>query len=317
MNRRPIFRPRDAVLLALVLAGQLGSATVAWADDRPLDARWIALQEQSRAALATLNAPLRHGRAAGPDLPASARLVVVGFTGGREGPDSRVSGVVRLRRQIQQSITDRDHVVVMTYNNRDWSRAAADVAARMPAVTPIGLAGHADATQRPLVVVFGHSWGGGAITKFARLLGERDIDVALAVYVDAFSLRNPRVPGNVRYAVNLYQRSGIFRGLPLRGKSKLVLEDPSATMLLANLQIKPQTDRYFGWHWNLVQPLLYLHHHRMGHDVRLHHYLLTLIEAVDREDDLRPPASITCELDDQDACAGDLEVMHTAAATGP
>jgi hypothetical protein len=127
--------------------------------------------------------------------------------------------------------------------------------------------------------------------------------VALAVYVDAFALRNPRVPANVRYAVNLYQRSGILRGLPLRGKGKLVLEDPAATTLLANLQIKPQTDRYFGWHWNLVQPLLYLHHHRMGHDVRLHRYLLAVIEnPIDT--DLPQPSQRAPSPFDDDSLAG-------------
>src|SRR5690606_18338157 len=136
----------------------------------------------------------------------------------------------------------------LTYNNRDWDQAPDDITARValdenPAATAL--------PARPLILVFGHSWGGGAITKFARRLGTRDIDVALAVHVDAFSLRNPRVPANVHYVVNLYQRAGIFRGFPLRGKSHLVLEDPSATTVLANLRIKPQTERYFGWHWNL------------------------------------------------------------------
>lgn len=299
MTRRSTHRPRSLLLTSFVLMAHLASAAVTWASDGSADARWLALQEQSRRALAALRASTEWDTSAGP----ATRMVVVGFNGGREGPDSNVSGLVRLRRQIDASMAGSGHVVAMTYNNRDWARAAGDIAA---------YAGSVAAGPRPLIVVFGHSWGGGAITKFARRLGEHDIEVALAVYVDAFALRNPRVPGNVRYAVNLYQRAGILRGFPLRGKSKLILEDPDATTLLANLQIRPQTDRYFGWHWNLVQPLFYLHHHRMGHDVRLHRYLLTLIEAGDAPADEAPG----CALDGDAPCDDDADVARTAAAAG-
>ncbi|ODS52130.1 MAG: hypothetical protein ABS36_18430 [Acidobacteria bacterium SCN 69-37] len=290
MYCRPSFRFRF-VLPALMTLALLGSAaTPSRADDRPDAARWLVLQQQSRAALASLGHPVRNA----VDDEASAaptRLLVVGFTGGREGPDSRVSGLVRLRHQIEATFVDDPNVVALTYNNRDWDQAADDIAARVALdENPLATAFPA----RPLIIVFGHSWGGGAITKFARRLGTHDIDVALAVYVDAFSLRNPRVPANVHYVVNLYQRAGIFRGFPLRGKSHLVLEDPSATTVLANLRIKPQTERYFGWHWNLVQPLLYRQHHRMGHDVRLHRYLLGLIESVETPaDPLSAPNALT------------------------
>lgn len=281
-------------------------ASHAYADDRLLVSQWALLERQSREALAALT------RASGIYARTSSapRMIVVGFTGGREGADSRVSGVVRLRRHIEESMTGDDRVIALTYNNRDWSDAADDVLAQVQALSRHA-AGDAEAPASPLIIVFGHSWGGGALTKFARRLGAQDVEVALAVYVDAFALRNPRVPGNVRYAVNLYQRSGIFRGLPLRGKSKLVLEDPSSTTLLANLRIRPQTDRYFGWHWNLVQPLLYLHHHRMGHDVRLRHYLLTLVEASADEDEADDASSAAPCPSAGEACS------HSAAALAP
>ncbi len=278
----------------------------AYADDKFLVSQWALLERQSREALATLTRT--SGLSTRPAL--APRMIVVGFTGGREGADSRVSGVVRLRHRIEESVAGDDRVIALTYNNRDWSTAADDVLAQVDALSRRAAA-DAETTDSPLIIVFGHSWGGGALTKFARRLEAQDVDVALAVYVDAFALRNPRVPGNVRYAVNLYQRSGIFRGLPLRGKSKLVLEDPSSTTLLANLRIRPQTERYFGWHWNLVQPLLYLHHHRMGHDVRLRHYLLTLVEAsVDEDEDDDASSAAPC------LSAGEM-CSNSAAALAP
>ena len=111
---------------------------------------------------------------------------------------------------------------------------------------------------------------------FARELKKEGVEISLAIYIDAFSWRNPRVPDNVRYAVNFYQRSGILKGFPMRGKSKLIPEDAQATLVLGSYQIKPQTE-FWGWSWNLVQPLLYRHHHRIAHDLRLREYLLEIV----------------------------------------
>ena len=129
-------------------------------------------------------------------------------------------------------------------------------------------------------MVYGHSWGAGAIAKFARALGREGLDVALAVYIDAFTFRRPRVPENVRYAINIYQRAGLLRGFPLRGKSALVARDPAATVILANLRVTPETG-HFGWNWNLVQPMLYRQHHRIGHDVRIARLILDVVALPD------------------------------------
>lgn len=246
---------------------------------RPGDPLWDALLQDSRQALASLV----HGLALAPVVSSDAglalrpRMVVVGFTGGLERQDSRVSGVVRLRRKIDAHVGDTADVTALAYNNFDWREATRDVLSLAREIRDEADFGASVAP--PVVVVYGHSWGGGAITKFARALRDEGLDVALAVYIDAFTLRTPRVPDNVRYAVNIYQRTGIFRGLPLRGKNKVVAESPDDTVILANLRIKPDTD-HFGWNWNLVQPLLYRHHHRIGHDVRIQRFLLDLVSVV-------------------------------------
>jgi pimeloyl-ACP methyl ester carboxylesterase len=171
-------------------------------------------------------------------------------------------------------------VRALTYNNFRWRRAASDVVALAradgAATSPAGLPGGDLSLPQPFIIVYGHSWGGGSIAKFARLLRDEGLDISLAVYIDAFTVRNPRVPDNVRYAVNFYQRAGLLRGLPLRGKRQLVPESPDATHILGSYRLRPDTD-HFGWNWNLIQPLLYRHHHRISHDVRLQHYL---VEAV-------------------------------------
>lgn len=259
-------RPRPAVLrLVLLMALWTVSAPV-WASDH--DDAWMALRQRSLEALASLSAS---GAVLTPaaEKVSTPAVIVVGFTGGLERRDSRVSGVVRMRRAIAEASGASPDVVVATYSNFHWRRAATDVRRLVPAAD--------SATPRPLVLVYGHSWGAGAITKFARALDAHDIEVALAVYVDAFTLRQPRVPANVRYAVNLYQRTGILRGLPLRGKKALRADDPTFTTVLGSLRVTPRTE-HFGWNWNLVQPLLYRQHHRIGHDVRLRDYLITLVD---------------------------------------
>jgi hypothetical protein len=241
--------PLPRLVCILLLVGPL--ATTALADPgRRADGGWDALQERSRKALASR-----------PGVP----TIVVGFTGGVEGQHSQVSGVVRLHHAIDQQFAHTPDVIALAYSNFTWKRAATDVAALVRGQ-------HA----APAIVVYGHSWGAGAIGKFARELERQGIAIALAIYIDAFTMRNPRVPGNVHHAVNLYQRTGLLRGLPLRGKKHLVARDPAATVILGSLRITPET-AHFGWSWNLVQPLLYRHHHRIGHDVRIQEYLLELL----------------------------------------
>jgi hypothetical protein len=248
-------------LVAVLVLGVSGPALAR--SDPP----WLALHAQSRLALADLLRPQgvveETGAATTAVMP---RTVLVGFTGGMERRDSRRSGVVRLSRTVVEQLPDTPGLEARVYSNFAWRRAARDV--RSLALEP--------GAAPPLIVVYGHSLGAGAITKFARELSRHDLEVALAVYIDAFTLRSPRVPGNVRYAVNVYQRGGLLRGLPLRGRGRLTIDQPERTQLLANLRVRPESG-HFGWHWNLVQPLLYRHHHRIGHDRRLHGFLLEIV----------------------------------------
>lgn len=265
-----------AAILGAVLV--LAPSQLAAADD-PTDPGWAALHQESRQAIATLAqalaVPLASSDAA-PVVEPRVRTLVIGFTGGLERRDSRVSGVVRLRRSIDTAAADAD-VTALAYNHFSWREATRDVLdITRDLRAELGAADLARVPVQPLVIVYGHSWGAGAIGKFARALREHDIEVALAVYIDAFTVRAPRVPDNVRYAINLYQRAGLLRGWPLRGKSSVVAEAPQHTIILANLQVTPNSG-HFGWNWNLVQPLLYRQHHRIGHDVRIRQLLLDVV----------------------------------------
>lgn len=262
------------VVLVTVL---VGPASPARANDH--DDAWARLRDRSIEAVGTLAASRPETESVSE--VGAPSVVIVGFTGGLERRDSRVSGVVRMHRAITARVGPTDDILSMTYSNFKWRQAVTEVRR----VVQEG----DDAGPRPLVIVYGHSWGAGAISKFGRALHADGIDIALAVYVDTFTLRQPRVPANVRFAVNLYQRTGVLRGLPLRGKKTLRADDAEATVVLGSLRITPRTE-HFGWNWNLVQPLLYRQHHRIGHDIRLRDYLIDLVEESRRSLAVRNPA---------------------------
>ncbi len=276
---RPILTPARAayarqVRVAVVCVGVLvttiaiGSGVavadthaIPWRGGWPADrtAGWVA------DVWCTPEPPSRH--LAGPvAVSPSAPLVVVGFTGGRERPDSPRSGVVRLGRTVAAAASFGQDVTVRLYNNAEWEEAGRDV---------LALVAGSGRRAPPRVVVYGHSLGAGSITRFARQLQAHDLAIDLAVYIDAFGWRNPRVPANVRHAVNFYQRTGLLRGLPLRGKRQLVLESPERTTVLGSYRLTPDTPR-FGWKWNLLMPLFYRQHHRLAHDGRIEQLLVSV-----------------------------------------
>lgn len=216
-----------------------------------------------------------------PPPPASAAIqptwpwmIVVGFTGGVQKKGSKASGVVAMKGRLEAHLEGQNGVLLITFNNFRWRRATTEVLEIVR--TARGEDGSVAGIRQPLIVVYGHSWGAGSIGKFARRLKSEEVEISLAIYIDAVSWRNPRVSDNVRYAVNFYQRAGVLKGLPLRGKSKLIPEDPQATCILGSYRIKPDTELW-GWAWNPLQPLVYRHHHRIAHDLRLQKYLLEVV----------------------------------------
>ncbi|MBI2822499.1 MAG: hypothetical protein HYX74_09765 [Acidobacteria bacterium] len=203
----------------------------------------------------------------------SPAVVAVGFTGGREKEDSKVSGVVRLHRYLEDQFCGRGDVITLVYDNSNWQQAAERVLEIVDRYREASLSN----VRQPLILVYGHSLGTGAMIRLARELQTSESEISLAVFLDSFGLRNPRLPENIRFAVNFYQRAGFFSGWPIRGKRKLIPENPAKTEILGSYRVVPDTDR-FGWSWNLLQPLFFRQHHRLAHDVRLRGYLDDVIK---------------------------------------
>jgi hypothetical protein len=82
------------------------------------------------------------------------------------------------------------------------------------------------------VILYGHSFGGGAAVKVARKLKEIGVPVLLTIQVDSVGRNDRLIPSNVARAINFYQHDGPF----IRGRSEIVAEDSQKTTILGNYQ---------------------------------------------------------------------------------
>ncbi len=142
--------------------------------------------------------------------------VVVGFLGGRDGWDDESKGVRKLALDLRDA---NEGIFAETFENR-----SRDVAFEFV----LGALG--DGSLGPRLVVYGQSFGGAAVVKFARGLEKRSIPIALTVQIDSVGRDDDRVPANVRYALNLYQSDGWF----IRGEEPIRAEDEERTVVLEN-----------------------------------------------------------------------------------
>jgi hypothetical protein len=152
-----------------------------------------------------------------PPLP-DGSCVVVGFLGGRDRWNDEDKGVGRLALRLRDS---ERNIFVETFENRRRNVAEEFV------LQALG----DERAQRPLVV-YGQSFGGAAVLKFARSLERLSIPIALTVQVDSVGRGDGLVPTNVRFALNLYQSDGWF----IRGEQPIRSEDPGETVILGNRQ---------------------------------------------------------------------------------
>jgi hypothetical protein len=203
--------------------------------------------------------------AAASSSPGSARVLVVAFTGGLVPKVHPRSGVAMLTRRIN-GMGD-DGVAALLFGRSDWRQAAAEVL-KLAHSSP----GSPGRLRQPLIVACGHSLGANSMGKFARLLGQSGLEVSLAVYIDAFSPGKSRVPANVAYAVNFYQRAGLLKGIPMRGQSGLVASAPARTTLLGSYLLKPPGKRPTGEPRPFRLPL-FEPHHLLAYDTRVQGYV--------------------------------------------
>jgi hypothetical protein len=215
--------------------------------------------------------PIREGSAA-------LKMVIVPFSG--PFPGSVVEKSARFPDTLEFTEQDNDGVLVLKDfggQTRQVNQTDMGVIAARTTIRKIREEGNlSSGARQPLIIAVNHGRHAESIAAFANELAEEGMEVSLAVFVDTISWRNPQLPPTIRYAINFYQREGVIFGLPFRGRSRLVIQDPSRTTILGNYRVTPRADES-GWSWNFLQPLLYRHHYLIGRDVRIRRYLQNII----------------------------------------
>ena len=168
----------------------------------------------------------RHFAAPRPMQP--DHTLVLGFMGGRDSWRNAEVGVGRTAQWLRQKAIPGVHVETVENLKRDLAlrlvRACLD--------------GNGDGRLQPeerrraRIVLYGQSFGGAAVVKFARQLNRLDIPVLLTVQVDSVGRGDGVIPPNVRAAANLYQDNGHL----IRGEAPIRAADSSRTRILGNFR---------------------------------------------------------------------------------
>jgi hypothetical protein len=171
--------------------------------------------------------------------------LVIAFVGGFVHSDDGRHSEVQIARELQSSYghdvkveilrnreRERAHKLVLTWWNHKVRGERAD-----------------ESNHAPLIL-FGHSWGASAVVSLARELQRDGIPVSLTIQVDSVRKNgedDSTIPANVSEAINFYQPDGL-----VRGRSKIMAEDPSRTKILGNLRFKYQEEpaecRAYPWY---------------------------------------------------------------------
>jgi hypothetical protein len=158
-------------------------------------------------------------------LPAGDTLII-GFMGGRDSFRDRKVGVGRLADRLRER--KLPGVQVETIENMRRGMAFKFVKRGLDRNQD----GVLDLAERKAarIILYGQSFGGAAVVKFARTLHAIDVPVMLTVQVDSVGRTDEIIPPNVRRAANFYQRDGRF----IRGQSEIRAADPQRTRILFN-----------------------------------------------------------------------------------
>ena len=151
---------------------------------------------------------------------------MIGFLGGRDAWNDSSKGVRQLALELRA-----EGLLAETFENRRRSVALEVVRDALDRNGDGAIDVHETRpVQNVRLVVYGQSFGGAAVVKFARELNELGVPIELTVQIDSVGRDDALIPANVRSAANLYQTDGWF----LDGEHPIRAEDPEATRILGN-----------------------------------------------------------------------------------
>jgi hypothetical protein len=191
----------------------------------------VLLRVFSGAFLVATGAPLWHFSQSYSDIDTVTpipedHVLVIGFMGGRDPWDSEHVGVGRTAIALRNRNSGNVHVTTIENLHRDL---AFKLVKRAFDRDEDGKLSAAEARSANLIL-YGQSWGGAAVVKFARQLDQIGVPVLLSIQVDSVGVGDAEIPPNVRQAANFYQNNGRI----IRGEPEIRAADPARTTILLN-----------------------------------------------------------------------------------
>ncbi len=153
---------------------------------------------------------------------------MLGFLGGRERWDSPREGVRKLAMELRSLNLPDVHVETVENIRRELALQLVQNALDKNQDGRLQV----PEKESARLILYGQSFGGAAVVKFATQLKDLKIPVLLTIQIDSVGRRDDVIPKNVGFAYNLFQRNGCF----IRGEPEIRAEDPAKTRILGNLK---------------------------------------------------------------------------------
>lgn len=187
--------------------------------------------------------------------------LVIGFLGGRESWDNQHRGVRKLALKFRAMKLRGVHVETVQNTKRPVALALVRNAFDRDRD------GQLDERERASarVIVYGQSFGGAAVVKFARELDALGVPILLTVQVDSVGRGDAVIPPNVARAANLFQRDGFT----IRGERKIRAADAARTRILGNHRFTYRGKKIDLSEVSWFKRLLQRAHTKMDHDAEV------------------------------------------------
>ena len=184
--------------------------------------------------------------------------LILGFMGGRDSWDNTEVGVGRMAQRLRDHHLPGVHVETVENRKRDLAVRLVRESLDLNGDGRLQKAEQSNAR----IIIYGQSFGGAAVVKFARQLCALHIPVLLTVQVDSVGLNDSAIPPNVFRAANLYQDNGWL----IRGEAPIRPRNPERTKILGNFRFDYDGSNidlsHLPWHKTLGR----VAHARMSRD---------------------------------------------------
>ena len=154
--------------------------------------------------------------------------LILGFMGGRDSWHNTEVGVGRMAQRMRDHRLPGVHVETVENRKRDLAVRLVRESLDLDGDGRLQKAESSNAR----IIIYGQSFGGAAVVKFARQLHALRIPVLLTVQVDSVGLNDSEIPPNVLRAANLYQDNGWL----IRGEAPIRAQNPERTEILGNFR---------------------------------------------------------------------------------